>query len=118
MSDTVNHPAHYNAHPAGVECIELVERLPFCHGNAIKYLWRADHKGAQAEDLQKALWYVRRAQRSDAAMQVTFQGESWGVLQRALAGFAEPIAGVIAAIALDRLDGAEAQLLLLVSADT
>jgi hypothetical protein len=60
----IDHPAHYNAHPSGVECIEIVERLGFCPGNAIKCLWRADHKGARATDLKKALWYVERALRA------------------------------------------------------
>ena len=41
MSDTVNHPAHYNTHPSGVECIEITEHFNFNIGNAIKYLWRA-----------------------------------------------------------------------------
>lgn len=56
----VNHPAHYNAHPSGVECIDIVEHMSFNVGNAVKYLWRADHKGAPAEDLRKALWYIQR----------------------------------------------------------
>ncbi len=60
MSDAVNRPSHYNAHPH-MECIELVEMLPFCEGNAIKYLWRAGLKGPAREDLEKALWYVNRA---------------------------------------------------------
>lgn len=55
----VDHPAHYNSR--SVECIEVVEHLPFCTGNAIKYLWRAGAKGDRLEDLQKALWYARRA---------------------------------------------------------
>ena len=25
--DNVNHPAHYNQHPSGVECIEVVEHI-------------------------------------------------------------------------------------------
>ena len=60
MSDPVNNPAHYTRHPSGVECIDVVEHLPFCLGNAIKYLWRADHKGAPIEDLRKARWYIDR----------------------------------------------------------
>lgn len=64
QNDAVNHPRHYNSHPAGMECIELVELLPFCEGNAIKYLWRAGLKGAAVEDLQKARWYVERAYES------------------------------------------------------
>jgi hypothetical protein len=58
--ETVDHPAHYNAHPSGVECITVVEHMGFNVGNAIKYLWRADEKGAPIEDLRKALWYVER----------------------------------------------------------
>jgi hypothetical protein len=59
MSDSVNHPAHYNTR--SVECIEVFEHLPFCTGNAIKYLWRAGAKGNEIEDLRKALWYAKRA---------------------------------------------------------
>lgn len=59
--DAVNHPRHYNAHPSGVECIEIVEYMPFNIGNAIKYLWRCDDKHPDPiEDLKKAAWYVNR----------------------------------------------------------
>lgn len=60
MSDPVNHPAHYTQHPNGIECIDVVEPLGFCVGNAIKYLWRAGLKGDALEDLKKARWYVDR----------------------------------------------------------
>ena len=61
MSDTVNHPSHYNAHPSGVECIDIVECYNFNIGNAIKYLWRAGLKSPDAiEDLKKAAWYCMR----------------------------------------------------------
>lgn len=60
MSETVNHPRHYNAHPSGIECIDVVEHMGFNLGNAIKYLWRADEKGNAIEDLRKAAWYVQR----------------------------------------------------------
>lgn len=61
MKETVNHPAHYNAHPSGVECITVVEHYGFNVGNAMKYLWRAGHKSPDAiEDLRKAAWYVNR----------------------------------------------------------
>lgn len=58
--DAVNHPPHYTAHPSGVECIDVVEHMGFNVGNAIKYLWRADHKGAPLQDLRKAAWYIER----------------------------------------------------------
>ena len=60
MSDLVNHPPHYTAHPSGVECIEITEHMGFNLGNAIKYIWRADLKADALEDLRKALWYVQR----------------------------------------------------------
>ncbi|MDF3280879.1 DUF3310 domain-containing protein [Gordonia sp. N1V] len=55
--DAVNHPAHYTAHPSGVECIEITRHLSFDIGNAVKYIWRADLKNG-TEDLEKALWYL------------------------------------------------------------
>jgi hypothetical protein len=67
--DNLNHPKHYNSHPSGVECIQVVEHMNFNRGNAIKYLWRADHKNG-LEDLKKALWYVdREIQRLEKAQQ-------------------------------------------------
>lgn len=58
--ERVNHPKHYNAHPAGIECIDVVEYMSFNCGNAVKYVWRNGLKpGATAvEDLKKALWYL------------------------------------------------------------
>ncbi len=61
MSDAVNHPRHYTAHPSGVECITVTEHMGFNVGNAVKYLWRAGLKSENAiEDLEKARWYVSR----------------------------------------------------------
>ena len=58
--DNVNHPSHYCSHPSGVECIEVTELMSFNLGNAIKYIWRADLKGKQIEDLKKAAFYIER----------------------------------------------------------
>lgn len=58
MSDTVNHPAHYTAHPSGIECIEITRHMSFNLGNVIKYVWRADEKSDALEDLRKARWYL------------------------------------------------------------
>jgi len=58
---TIDHPPHYNAHPSGVECIQVAEHYNFNLGNAIKYLWRAGHKTPNPlEDLRKAQWYLTR----------------------------------------------------------
>lgn len=58
MSDPVNHPAHYTSHPSGVECLDVVRHMGFNLGNAIKYIWRADLKGAAVQDLEKARFYI------------------------------------------------------------
>lgn len=58
--DAVHHPRHYNAHPSGVECIDIAELLSFNLGNCLKYCWRAGMKGNEKEDLDKALWYLER----------------------------------------------------------
>lgn len=61
MTEKVNHPDHYNEHPSGVECIDVVEHMSFNCGNAMKYIWRADYKNdSPLEDLHKAQWYIRR----------------------------------------------------------
>lgn len=61
MAEMVHHPEHYNQHPSGIECIEIVQEFNFNIGNAIKYLWRAGLKpGTNAlQDLAKAETYVR-----------------------------------------------------------
>jgi hypothetical protein len=61
QGDPVNNPKHYTSHPSGVECIDIVEHMPFNIGNAIKYLWRAGlkHDNIQQE-LDKAIWYITR----------------------------------------------------------
>lgn len=66
-TDNVNHPAHYNSHPSGIECIEIARHHNFNIGNTIKYLWRAGLKSEegmedtdkQIEDLNKAIWYIQ-----------------------------------------------------------
>lgn len=68
MNDNVNNPKHYTSHPSGIECIDIAEHHNFCIGNAMKYLWRAGLKSdadktgtqKQVEDLEKAVWYIRR----------------------------------------------------------
>ena len=58
--DAVLHPKHYTAHPSGIECIAITEHMNFCLGNAIKYIWRADLKGNDVQDLEKAAFYIAR----------------------------------------------------------
>ena len=58
--DPVNHPAHYKK--GGIETIDFIEakQLPYNLGNVVKYVTRAEHKGAAVEDLRKAQWYLSR----------------------------------------------------------
>ena len=64
MSDNINHPAHYNK---GIECIDIIQTIlgregcaAFCIGNAIKYIYRHDQKGHAQEDIEKAIWYLKK----------------------------------------------------------
>jgi len=59
-NDPVNHPPHYTSHPSGVECIEITEHMSFPTGRAIECIWKADEKGDDIKDLQKAIWYLNR----------------------------------------------------------
>lgn len=58
----VDHPKHYNDHPAGIECIDVIEHLPFNIGSAIKYLWRVGLKPGEDpfKEMNKAVWYIER----------------------------------------------------------
>lgn len=60
MADPVNHPSHYNR--GKIEVIEFIEDqdLPFNLGNAVKYIARCRYKGTIEQDLEKAIWYLRR----------------------------------------------------------
>lgn len=60
-SDSVNHPAHYG----GDTPYEVIKVLGawgllknFCLANVVKYVARAEHKGAELDDLKKARWYL------------------------------------------------------------
>lgn len=59
-SDPVNHPSHYKV--GGIETIDFIEakQLNYNIGNVVKYITRAEHKGNQLQDLQKAQWYLAR----------------------------------------------------------
>lgn len=58
--ENVNHPSHYQS--STIEVIEVIEAfgLGFNLGNAIKYILRAGKKNLLVEDLEKAVWYLKR----------------------------------------------------------
>jgi len=61
-NDIVNHPSHYT--DGKIEVIDFIEdkQLGFCLGNAVKYISRAGkkYKDKEIEDLEKAIWYIKR----------------------------------------------------------
>lgn len=61
-TEAVDHPAHYGGVDNPYEAIKVIEAwgLGFCLGNTVKYIARAEHKGATVEDLKKARWYLDR----------------------------------------------------------
>ena len=76
MAEQVNHPSHYNQHPAGIECIDVIRHYTCDVANALKYLWRAGLKPElgkedaekEIEDLQKALWYIEDYQQNASGL--------------------------------------------------
>lgn len=57
----VQHPAHYNLHPSGVECIDIIKHHNLSVGTAMKYLWRQGLKDGEPslKDLRKAIEYIQ-----------------------------------------------------------
>lgn len=60
VPDMVNHPPHYTV--GGIETLDFIEAkgLGYNLGNAVKYISRADYKGNKLEDLEKAVFYLKR----------------------------------------------------------
>jgi hypothetical protein len=75
--EMVNHPRHYNAHPSGVECIEIMEHMTCNLGNAFKYGWRYQEKGDPIENLRKMLWYLDRSEAHDTNVLFTPERGAW-----------------------------------------
>ena len=70
VPDNVFNPPHYNQ--GAIECLDAmlaafgVEAVKtYAKVNAFKYLWRHEYKGTPAEDLAKAMFYLRVASGED-----------------------------------------------------
>jgi len=70
--DAVNSPSHYLLGDGTVECVDAIraalsedEYRGWCKGNAMKYIWRSNHKGTRDQDLQKCAWFSRMASGDD-----------------------------------------------------
>ncbi len=57
--DLIAKPNHYNWHPTGVECKDIVKEFIYNKGTAIAYIWRSEHKGTEEADLQKAVQHLQ-----------------------------------------------------------
>jgi hypothetical protein len=57
--DMINRPDHYNLHPAGIPCYEIVEHFSYHIATAMAYLWREKYKNGD-EDIKKAIWHLNR----------------------------------------------------------
>jgi hypothetical protein len=60
--ELVDHPNHYGGRDNPYEAIKVIENwnLGFCLGNTIKYISRAGKKDDTIQELEKALWYLKR----------------------------------------------------------
>ena len=60
--ELVNHPKHYGGKDNPYEAIKVIEAwdLGFCLGNTVKYISRAGKKDDTIQELEKALWYLKR----------------------------------------------------------
>lgn len=93
--DSIRKAAHYNAHPSGVECIDVVRHMTFNAGQVFKYLWRAGLKTTDGrasldmaiEDHRKAQYYLAdeiarlEALRDQAAADAAPLNESRGAVR-------------------------------------
>ena len=62
QSNWVDHPNHYGGEDNPYEAIKVIEawNLNFNLGNVVKYISRAGKKDDTKQDLEKALWYLKR----------------------------------------------------------
>ena len=61
MNKNIDHPPHY-VKGRKYETIDVIEdwKLGYHLGNAIKYISRLGRKGDEIEDIEKAIWYLKR----------------------------------------------------------
>jgi hypothetical protein len=60
--ELVDHPTHYGGKDNPYEAIKVIEAwdLGFCLGNTVKYIARCGKKDNEIQELEKALWYLKR----------------------------------------------------------
>lgn len=60
--DMINHPQHYEVNRFTCEPADLTTMLPHPIASAVEYILRAPYKGTERQDLEKAKWWLERAQ--------------------------------------------------------
>lgn len=80
----------YNTHPSGVEVIEITEHLGGCFFNAVKYVLRHAHKDNPRQDLEKACWYLSRAENTWELQSNGFPGDAVK-FKKLIAAYTDPI---------------------------
>jgi len=60
VSDPIHHPAHYNMGKIQPDTFIADQKLNFRRGCVVKYVSRAEHKGTELQDLEKAAWYLNK----------------------------------------------------------
>ena len=60
--EMVDHPNHYQSEDNTYEAINVIEswNLDFHCGSVVKYIARHKKKGQPKQDIEKAIWYLRR----------------------------------------------------------
>ncbi len=80
MTDTINHPPHYQG-LNGVEALDVIEGFNLGHhlGAAVAYILRADRKGEPINDLKKAAFYIAREidRREHAELKAVLTKRGW-----------------------------------------
>lgn len=56
----IEHPDHYNSHPSKIECWDLNGQLNGNLAAAFKYIFRRAEKATEAENINKAIQYLRK----------------------------------------------------------
>ena len=59
-TDMVNHPSHYTACRIALEPVDATELLPHPLASAVEYVLRSPYKGSEKQDLEKAVWWLKR----------------------------------------------------------
>lgn len=77
----VNNPSHYQQSSEILAPIDICRMLDFDRGNMFKYAVRAEFKGREKEDLEKALWYAKDAHTYWEYAPKVDESFVWGVIR-------------------------------------